>query len=198
MFANHVKKISNKGKTKMEITASTVYTPEVMIKFLKFNMFKGRFYKIKPYIYCVLVTVFIIISIIYQLFLGFQAFMTAAAIILTIACIIQIFAFLIYPKLKVKQFNINNLSKNSYIFDENKDFFEFYNSEHDTKNNIKIKYQDLFRIFETKGSIYIYLNQISAFIIDKSQLQKDTITSITHILKVKTSKENKKYIICFS
>ena len=155
-------------------------------------------YKIKPYIYCVLVTVFIIISIIYQLFLGFQAFMTAAAIILTIACIIQIFAFLIYPKLKAKQFNTNNLSKNSYIFDENKDFFEFYNSEHDTKNNIKIKYQDLYRIFETKETIYIYPNQVSAFIIDKSQLPKDAIASITHILKVKTSKENKKYIICFS
>ena len=40
----------NEGNIKMEITASTVYTPEVMIKFLKFNMFKGRFYKIKPYI----------------------------------------------------------------------------------------------------------------------------------------------------
>ena len=101
-------------------------------------------------------------------------------------------------KLKAKQFNTNNLSKNSYIFDENKDFFEFYNSEHDTKNNIKIKYQDLYRIFETKETIYIYPNQVSAFIIDKSQLPKDAIASITHILKVKTSKENKKYIICFS
>lgn len=176
----------------MDIKASAAYNKETMKKFLRFNMFKGRFYKITPYIYGVLVVIFIFISIMYQISLRFDLFMTAAAVILLAAYLVQIITFYFYPNVKMKNRDEKADSENFYIFHEN--FFEYYTSKTGPKKRGRFNYENIFKVFETKEFFYLYINKKGAFIVDKEKIHDGEISEVSNILREKVGKG--KFIKC--
>lgn len=173
----------------MEISARAKYDAKTMKSYLRFNMFKGRFYKFTPYLYGVAVVVFIFIAVMYQVALGFQLFMTAAAAILTIAYAVQIGYFYAYPVMKIKKRTAEDENETVYAFSE--DGFEFYTTKAGEDKKAKFTYTKLFKVFETGEYIYMYINKTGAFIVDKSTVENASELSAM----IKQGAKNK-YVKC--
>ena len=175
----------------MTITASARHDRKTMEKYLRFNMFKGRFYKISPYIYGVLVAIFIFVAIMYQIALGFQLFMTAAAVILTVAYAVQIIYFYAYPVMKMKKREYD--TDNEIIYSFTDDGFDFYTAKAGEDKKAHFPYSKLFKIYETKEFFYMYLNKTGAFIVDKATVDGD-VSELSSAIKTAAGKG--KYIKC--
>lgn len=176
----------------MDISAFSEYNRDTMKKFLRFNMFKGKFYKITPYIYGFLVAVFIITSILYQAMIKFDLFMTAATVILTAAYTVQLVMFYYYPTAKLKNRDEKKSASTFYIFRD--DSFEYYNSKTGKEKSMSLSYSNLFKVFETKEFFYLYINKKGAFIVDKKTLKEEDIPTVSAVLKEKSGKG--KYVKC--
>lgn len=174
----------------MEIKASAKYDAETMKNYLRFNMFKGRFYKFTPYLYGVAVAIFIFVATMYQIALGFQIFMTAAAVILTAAYGVQIIYFYLYPSMKIKNRKPEEETETVYSFEE--DGFEFYTSKAGADKKARFTYSKLFKVFETKEFVYMYINKTGAFIVDKATADDPEKLSET----IKNGVGRNKYVKC--
>ena len=95
------------------------------------------------------------------------------------------------------------LIRRSYRQSENtrgKTFYDFLPEQmidewegKDASGRTEIKYGDLFRAFELKDALYIYLNKRQAFIVPKRDIDAQTLKRLTGFLKEKLGK---KYVVC--
>ena len=84
--------------------------------------------------------------------------------------------------------NIKKINGNEFIneYEFNSEFLNIST----TKNNEvigtqKVYYKDIFKVKENKSYIFIYINQASVFVIDKTCVKADEIKEIRNLLKLK-------------
>ena len=124
--------------------------------------------------------------------------MAAAIILLVLKINIFAFAFLLavlYPptlllllyvktksSLKRKE-NFEN-TKTEFTFDPEKEYFHLKITNGKLKEEHEIEYSDLYRAYETKNHFYLYLNEMSALIIQKEMIEGE-IFELSEILELR-------------
>lgn len=154
----------------------TKYTKEIYEKYLQFHQHKfGHKYKFTTIVTILLLCFCIFTNIGYfNYFTSFILF-----VILAIFCFYRFF----YPIKKVEK------ELKTEKFQDEKEFtFTFYKSYFiisDKKFKDKIKYWELYRVYETEDFFYLYINKDHAFLLDKSTFTKGNTYEFLKFLKKK-------------
>lgn len=158
-----------------------------------FSLFRGKRYSVGIRLFFIGYPVLIALVTLSAIIYGPDSFLifSDAALILIYA----VFLFMIYYLPRKNYKNIGKLFTSGVIF-------EFRNNDIIAKqsNNLydgegTLKYEALFKVYETKKMFYIFIAPNQAFLINKNGIIDDTPDSLRQILQSKVDK--KKYIKCW-
>lgn len=138
----------------------TVYTKE---NYLKFNQFHIRKRRMVPAVISYILLAFIFVVGIMLLLLGESI---ALAIVYLVFAVITTLYYIYLPNLAV-----NRILKTDKTFENTKNHYWFYRDHVAVENkygDTKIKYDQLYRIYETSQFYYLYLNSRQAFLVEKN------------------------------
>ncbi|MDD3304104.1 MAG: YcxB family protein [Clostridia bacterium] len=154
----------------------TIYTKELYLNFNKFHLrTRNKALSISLYI-CMG------IMIISSLLLIFLKLDISAGVTFLILSAVIVLSYIYLPNISV-----NRILKFDKTFENNENQYKFYENEFEVSNpfgNTKIKYEDLYRVYDTKEVLYIYINTRQAFLISKSGFNEDLENAI-EFLKTK-------------
>ncbi len=154
----------------------TRYTKEVYDKFLEFHSDKYHFTYTA---YTIFVTAFILLSLVLQI--KYHNYTLAIVLCCGFTCFIlwRIFR----PISDVAKEYQSDKIKNEKEFT-----FKFYEklfTISDYKAYSKIKYYELYKIFETDKFLYLYIDKTHAFLVDKSGFKKSNSEDFSNFIKKK-------------
>lgn len=137
---------------------TTTYTPEV---YKDFVLFHNKKYNLKYHLYTLFILFLIVFCMVSQFLHG--------DIVLGICFVIFMILFLtwrvFYPnffvKKEAKSDKVQKQMKNTYSF------YDKYMTIKNQKDNIKLNYYKLYKIFETENYFYLYINKNYSFVLDK-------------------------------
>lgn len=158
----------------MEIKASSKYDWETIKRFNKFhNITKIKALNISIIVLDVLCAFGFCLMCAWQL-LTFELIMIYLLLLFT--NLMVVFTRFVLPKLQYKQNKQLHGVINRIAFQENEMLIE--QCGENTSGTGKINYQAVWRIYETKDYIYIYVNPRQAHIINKSTITDGTATDL--------------------
>ncbi len=162
----------------MEIKASSKYDWETVKKFNRFHIFnRARFFNVLIVLmelYMIFIFVFSAISQTFTtgLLPSFCLFLLWNALI--------IFVYFGLPKIRYNKNRVVKNSENHFVFTEN-DVTE--TSDNGMHNGTSVvKYDAMWRVYETKGYIYLYINSNQSYIVDKSTVEGGTTEDLRMLL----------------
>lgn len=177
----------------MEIKASSKYDWETVKKFNKFHNFaKNKALNISMIILDILCAFGFLLMWACQL-LSIELIMIY--VILLFVNLMIVFTGFILPKIQYKQNALLHGVVNELSFEENK--FSVEQHGENASGTAKINYDAVWRVYETKDFIYIYVNSRQAHIVDKSTITGGTAIDL-HILLVQKIGADKYKIKCKS
>lgn len=144
-------------------------TPRDYNSYVKFNIFKGRFYRLKSALAVISV---VLLSIVFVL-LGFAVvnksfFIAGGAILL---CLLMFFYTI---SVNVKNHCNSNAkivrAKQKTVFGKNGFVFELLFDKEENNEHDEIFYDELDAVYDTKNAIYMYIEKRSVIIIPKRNL----------------------------
>ncbi len=159
-------KILFKNKTK--------YTKTVYDKFL---IFHNKKYQLTYMAYTTVIVIFILSSLILQV--KYHNFTIA----IVLCCGLTVFVFWRFFRPITE---VSNEYKSEKIQKEKEFTFAFYPKYfivEDDKQYSKIKYYQLYRVFETVDFFYLYLDKKHAFLLDKTKFKKDNPSEFSSFIK---------------
>ena len=175
----------------MEIKASSKYDWETIKKFNRFHILsRARFFNVLILlmeIYMIFVFAFAAIS---------QTFTTG---LLPSFCLFLLWnAFIVFvyfglPKIRYNKNKVIKNSENRFVFTENDVTETSGNGLH--TGTSAVKYDAMWRVYETKGYIYLYINSNQSYIVDKSTVTGGTVEDLRMLLISKIGA--KKYKVKF-
>lgn len=137
----------------------TEYTYERYLKLNKFNMYSA---KKSTFICLIVLLVIIFLCGIFMLIVGEYR----QSIFYLVFTVVFSILYITLPNIQTKKvFNSDNLLKENI-----KNTFEFYDDKIEIKNKKStstLEYSDLYKVYETNDTFYIYLNKMQALIISK-------------------------------
>lgn len=154
----------------------TRYTKNVYHEFLTFHRKKYHFTYTA---YTVLVIVFLLFSLIFQI--SYHNF----SIAILLCC--GIIGFILWRYLRPiseisKEYKSDRIQKGKeFVFL----FYEKFFTVDDKEEIYQIKYYQLHKVFETPRFFYLYLDKKHAFLIDKSKFEKDASSAFSTFIKKK-------------
>jgi hypothetical protein len=174
----------------MPIEAQTAVTKEVYIDMWKYNLFQKTSGRIAT-IFAFFFSFFLIAA---GLFLKsfeedefFPILCLTTGLVLLVALLFIIFALpgMIYSK------NISSLAKKTqhYVFEN--DYFTVRAGGNEEEGFSKIKYSSLSKVHETKNYFYIYISNLQAYVLDKSQITNASPEELSRLLQ--SSLEKNRY-----
>lgn len=138
----------------------TLYTKELYLEFSKFHLRKRSLITAIPLYICMAIMT---LSSILLIVLNLDISAGIAFLILSLA-VILIYIFL--PNISVSK-----VLKFDKTFENTENKYEFYEDYLFVENkygSTKVDYNDLYKVYETKNNIYIYINSTQAFLVSKS------------------------------
>lgn len=161
-------KVLYKNKTK--------YTKETYSKYLQFHQNKFG----NQYTFTTIIT---ILFICFCIIVNFQYKNKLTGLILLVALFIFCFYRFFHPITLIKK------ELKTEKFEKEKEFtFKFYEKYFtisDTKNLEKVKYWQLYKIYETKDFFYLYIDKSHAFLLDKTTFTKGDLSEFFNFIKRK-------------
>ena len=182
----------------MEIKASSKYDWETVKKFCYFTVFTR--FKINI-IYFALLILHMLLTLLpvlpdiidYSQTYGFSFDMIDDGVIFYGTFAICWLLFILFlPKIRYGKRNAKQNAENEYVFTDEK--IQFVQDVTDVKKSMSIKYNAVYRVYETKEFFYMYLytNKMEAYIIDKSTIAGGTSTDLRMLLVQKTGADKYK------
>lgn len=154
----------------------TKYTKEIYSKYLQFHQKKFG----KKYEFTTIVTILLLC---FCIFSNTRYYNYLTALILFIVLGFFCFYRFFYPIKKVEK----ELKTEKFV--EEKEFtFEFYEKYfmiYDKKTPYKMKYSQLYKVFETDNAFYLYINKDHAFLLNKSTFSVGNTLEFLKFLKKK-------------
>lgn len=155
---------------------TTKYTKDIYDKFLAFHSKKYHFTYTA---YTTFVTAFILISLVLQV--KYHNFTIAILLCCGMTCFI-LWRFFRPISDVAKEYKSEKIQKEqSFTFK----FYENFFTIEDLKVYSKIKYYQLYRVFETNDFFYLYLDKTHSFLLDKSCFKKGNVEDFSLFLKKK-------------
>ncbi len=154
----------------------TKYSVAIYEKFLAFHRKKYHF----PYVaYTIMVVSFILISLILQI----KSHQFNLAVLLCCALTFFILWRYLHPISQVsKEYKSNKIQKEKeFTF---KFYYKFFTVTNQ-KEIFKIKYYELYKIFETRDFFYLYIDKTHAFLIDKSKFTLGSCSDFSTFIRKK-------------
>lgn len=163
-------------KLKILFENTTKYSKDIYENFLTFHQKKYRFSYIT---YNIIVTAFVITGLILQV----KYHNYSIAILLCCGLTFFLLWRLFHPISEVsKEYKSEKIKQQKeYTF---KFYTNFFTVE-DNKQIYKLKYFDLYKIFETSTFFYLYLDKNHAFLIDKSKFKENNTNEFSIFIKKK-------------
>lgn len=161
---------------KLLFTNTTKYTKAVYDKYLAFHSKKYHFSYIA---YTSIVVAFILLCLILQI----KSHNFTIAILLCCGLTGFILWRFFRPVSEVsKEYKSEKIQKEKEFTFK---FYEKFFTIEDEKEFSKIKYYQLYKVFETIDFFYLYIDKTHAFLMDKSKFQKDNPSEFTRFIKKK-------------
>lgn len=162
----------------MEIKVSSKYDWETVKKFYNFNnLTRRRGLLVFFVIWFVFMSIPLANMIISGNFTSESAPTLTLFIVLTIAIV---FIYIGLPKVRYNKNKIIHNSENFFAFGEDEIAIKSNNQLHN--ESCTIKYNAIWRIYETKGFIYIFINPNQANIVDKSTVEGGSAMDLRMLL----------------
>lgn len=175
----------------LEIKASSKYDWETIKKFNRFHNFtKNKSANIALVIMDIFCAFLFVLTFIWAE-LDFELIMIY--LLLVFVNLVLVFAMFVLPKIQYKQNKQLHGVVNNIAFQENELLMEQCGENASGMGNFN--YQALWRIYETKDSIYLYLNPRQAHIVNKSTVTGGTVEDLRMLLISKIGE--KKYKMKF-
>lgn len=166
----------------MQIKASTIYTKENFREFQKYHYFHSI--KIARILFTLFGLFFVVVGVLGLLYQDYP--FGCIELLLGILLIIE-FNTAIIPNMQTKRILKTDSMilglKNDFTFYE--DCLEVVNS----RSTTKIPYEELYSYHESDTYFYLYLNKISAFLVDKNGIEEGKEQALKHLLEEKCQKK---------
>lgn len=176
----------------MEIKAKTTYNYEVYRDFQRFNIFKGKNSANGKVWILIISFVGIAVSIFNLIAFGSDSIVWLMMAIIILADLLFGYMYFIVPKIQYKSAKKFADIENNYIFKDDELSTTSNNAQYNGSSTMK--YEMIFKVYESKDYFFIYINKMQAYIVDKSQIIDGTAEEIrAAILKYLPPK---KYIVC--
>lgn len=137
---------------------TTTYTPEVYNDFV---IFHNQKYSLKYHLY----TLFILFLIVFCMVLQFLYGNIALGILFVFAMVLflvwRVFHPTFFVKKEAKSDKVQKQMKNTYSF------YDKYMTIKNSKDNIKLGYYKLYKVFENDDYFYLYINKNYSFVLAK-------------------------------
>ena len=165
----------------MEIKASSKYDWETIKKFNRFHNFtKNKSANIALVVMDIFCGLLFVLTYIWSA-LNLELIMIY--LLLVFVNLVLVFAMFVLPKIQYKQNKQLHGVVNNIAFQENELLME--QCGENASGMGKFNYQALWRIYETKDSIYLYLNPRQAHIVNKSTVTGGTVEDLRMLLIAK-------------
>ncbi len=162
----------------------TEYTYDKYLELNRFNTFKVK--KTAMVILIVSISIIFLCGVL-MIILGEYS---DAVIYIALAIAFTVF-FIFLPTLQTRKI----FKSDKMLQQKIKNNFEFYNDRieaSNTKGNSKLKYEDLYRVYETDKAFYMYLNRIQVFMLSKDSFIIGDAEKLANLLQEKLGKNYKK------
>lgn len=158
----------------MNIKASSKYDWETIKKFNRFHcLAKNKALNIALLVLDIVCISLFVLVCLWDL-LDFELVMTYVLVVFV--NVMLAFVFFVLPKIQYNQNKMLHGVINNIEFEENE--MSLTQSGDNTNSITKIKYGAIWRVYETKDFIYIYVNSRQAYIVDKSKVVDGTATEL--------------------
>ena len=165
------------------VTCKSKYDYETLKRFNRFHMYSKPMYKI--------VTVLAIFLILYAIIVPDELIIRLVIGLIGVVWLLEvIFLPVIYSK---KALKTSALQAGAHIiveFFDKKVKIETLKGE-ETIGNTTLNYSDIYKIYDTKHAIYIYVSSNQAFVCNKANIEGN-YDNLVSMLKEKLGKKNKK------
>ena len=172
----------------MEIKASSKYDWETIKKFNKFH----NFTKIKALnISIIVLDVFCVFG--FCLMCAWRLLtleLIMIYLLLLFTNLMVVFTRFVLPKMQYKQNKLLHGVVNNIVFKDNAMLIE--QSGENTSATAEINYEAVWRVYETKEFIYVYVNPRQAHIVDKSTVMGGTAMDLRMLLVLKIGEDKYK------
>lgn len=163
-------------KLKILFKNTTKYTKSIYDKFLAFHSKKYHFTYTA---YTVIVVAFILFALILQT----KHHNFSIAIVLCCGLTLFVLWGFFHPVSEVaKEYKSDKIQKEKEFTFK---FYEKFFTIEDEKEFFKMKYYQLYRVFETVDFFYLYIDKTHAFLVDKSKFKKDNPAEFSSFIKKK-------------
>ena len=176
----------------MEIKASCIYDKSALTALADVQMFSKSDPKKRRAQIITLMVVPIVLFVIMSAFTGFDADDIKPLVLVLITYGGLAFLVFITPKMAYKNSGHVAESINEYVFKDT--LFEVESANEGVSSQTKFSYDNIHKVFETSDYLFIYINKMSAFIVEKCTISGDGMAQLRNILQPMLGK--RKYIIC--
>lgn len=137
---------------------TTTYTSDVYAEFVRFHNQK---YNLKYNLYTLFMLVLIVFCMVSQFLYGNILLGIAFVFFMIIFLIWRVFHPSFFVKKEANSDKVKKQLKNTYSF------YDKYMQIKNTKDNIKLNYYKLYKVFETENYFYLYINKNYSFVLSK-------------------------------
>ena len=103
------------------------------------------------------------------------------------------FMWFLMPKVNFEKRKLAKNVKNEYIFSE--DDFQMSSNSIESSSSSKIKYSQIYKIYETKDYFYLFLDKASAAIVKKSGIENASTEDLRNLFESNLSKDKFKILM---
>lgn len=174
----------------MTINADCTYDLNSIEAFHRMNMF-GKVNPIKRMkLFGIIDLILAFLLIIELIAFGNNIFLWILLCVLFVSTVVYCFMFFVFPKMQYKSAMKFANIHNKFVFSDDEFFVSSDTQEY--SGNSRIKYSMLYKAVETNAYYFLFQNKISAFIVDKSNINENERTVLSQLLRNSVSK----YIRC--
>ncbi len=162
----------------IEVSSSLNY--DDLKKYWLFTLFRGKYYKNGPMLYLIINILGLLMFGSKVIISGFDSVEIGVFTFLLIALLLMLYLMIYAPKRNFKTYKLLQGSLTKYKFGS--DQVEIETVGESSSGFSRIKYGDIFRVYEIDDYFYIFISNNQAFIIGKNNIPADRIPLLRSIL----------------
>jgi hypothetical protein len=173
------------------VETETIITYELYRTYYLFSLFKGKLYKQMPRlifsggIFGIIVSLFSVFSF------GFEPIRIIIPVTLTVVLILMTYLLVYFPK---KYYNsASKVLGSSIKYKFTRDYFYAESNGESASGSSQIKYDALYKAYETDEMVYIFIDNRQAYPLEKKNFNSEDFQQLREVLQNKLGKMYYKY-----
>ena len=175
------------------IKASTVYDYETTRELYRFSIYKSKNPKIFLVLFNVCALIVVALFIVNFSIFSYDYSILVCMLIMIFCIALFNFMWFLMHKVNFEKRKLAKNAKNEYIFNE--DDFEMSSNSIESSSSSKIKYSQIYKIYETKDYFYLFLDKASAAIVEKSGIENASAEDLRNLFESNLSKDKFKILM---